>query len=153
MIIRIFRAPAMIAAVLGASLLAASPASAAPASCSVLGLTPETISVGADLETPVIFDVATDCPEDSVVNWYLSFSRSDATGPHTGPILTNVPQPHPTRPIYTPGGVYTWKVTQYQAARYNVTVNAFIGDGAYKTTLPRVTLPVTVVESATAGTS
>ena len=137
----------MVAAVLGASLLAASPASAAPADCSVLGLTPETISVGADLETPVVFDVVTDCPEGSAVNWFLSFNRADATGPHTGPILTNVPQPHPTRPIYTPGGAYTWKLSQYRAARYNVTVSAFIGADEDNVDLPRVILPVTVVQT------
>ena len=141
----------MVAAVLGASLLTTSPASAAPADCSVLGLTPETISVGADLETPVVFDVATDCPEGSVVNWYLSFNRDDATGPYSGPILTNI-QSHAPRPIYTPGGAYTWKITQYPAGLYNVTISASIGADADKVTLPSVTLPVTVVRS-TAGTS
>jgi hypothetical protein len=134
--------------------LAAAPASAEPAGCSVLDLNPKTIEVGVDRQTPVVFDVVTDCPADSVVHWYLTFDQVGATGPYTGPILANFVVPPGSRPISAPGGAYTWNVTQYPyAGPYRVTVNAFLGDDADNIDLPRAVLPISVLHRTTFGTS
>lgn len=146
MFIRRLRLPLVAAALLAGSMLAASPASAAPANCSVLDLTPKTITVGPIQKADVVFEVDTDCPEGSAVNWYLTFDKKGATQPYTGPILTNVPSATPGRAIYAPGGAYTWNTAVYGEGRYNVTINAFLGAAADDVDLPRVTLPVSVVQ-------
>ena len=144
----------MVAALVAGSTLAPTPASAATADCSVQDLTPHTIPVGISLKAPVVFKVDTDCPEGSVLSWYLTFDQEGATQPYTGPILTNVYEPHPVRPIYAPGGAYTWGVSgSGYAGPYQVTINSYIGDVADNMLLPRATLPVSVLHRTTFGTS
>jgi hypothetical protein len=151
--IRRFRLPLLVAALVAGSTLAATPASAVPADCSVLDLTPKTIPVGISLKAPVVFTVATDCPADSVVNWYLAFNRDDATGPYTGPLLANFDIGHDPKPTPAPGGAYTWDVSQYGAGGYQVTISAFIGPSTDDVDLPRATLPVAVLHRTTFGSS
>ncbi len=142
------------AALLAGSLLAANPASADDADCSVVDLSPATVTVGVSLKARVTFDVGTDCDEDADVNWYLTFNQAGATAPYTGPLLANFQVALWSKYTYIPGGAYTWKVDpKGYAGLYNVDIYAFIGDESDQITLPASTQPVTVLHRTTFGST
>ncbi len=122
-----------LAALSAATLLATTISVAAPASavadCSVVDFTPQTITMGLGHTKPITFDVGTDCDEEEIVSWWLTFERPDQQYSYGSPLLANFEQEPSSRYTYIENGEYVWeRGDNTEAGARVVAIDAFTGD-------------------------
>jgi hypothetical protein len=125
------RTRSVLAAAAAASFLvgATTPASAAEADCSIVDLSPASITMGLRHTKAVTFDVGTDCEEDAYIGWWLTFRLPDQTSPWGNPLLSNHPQESSSRYTYIENGEHVWeRGDNAEAGARKVGISAFVGD-------------------------